>query len=173
MCDLHWNWLWYWSLSGTCKNWGKVNKQIAWKFDLERINLKKLSELEVRKQYQIDISNSFTALWNLNYIEDIRRVWESVKDYIRYPAKESIDLHEWKQHKPCFDVQSSQCLNQRKQAKMLWLQDPTHNTVNIQNNVRHSASKHSSSFLFLSFRGWSIQFRIREISDWPNLTNRQ
>ena len=29
----------------------KLGKEAAQKFDLERINLKKLSELEVRKQY--------------------------------------------------------------------------------------------------------------------------
>ena len=57
----------------------KLGKEAAQKFDLERINLKKLSELEVRKQYQIDVSNSFTALCNLNDIEDTKRTWESVK----------------------------------------------------------------------------------------------
>ena len=51
-------------------------------------------------------------------------------------------MHEWKQHKRCFDLQSSQFLYQRKQAKLHWLQDRNHNNVNILNNVRHSASKH-------------------------------
>jgi hypothetical protein len=41
-----------------------VNKEAALKFDAERFNLKKLSELEVRKQYQIKISNRFSALEN-------------------------------------------------------------------------------------------------------------
>jgi hypothetical protein len=31
-----------------------------------RLNLKKLSEMEVRKQYQIEISNRFAGLENLN-----------------------------------------------------------------------------------------------------------
>ena len=39
-----------------------VNNQAAQKFDVERFNLGKLSELEVRKQYQIKISNRFAAL---------------------------------------------------------------------------------------------------------------
>jgi hypothetical protein len=89
---------------------GKVSKEAAQKFDLERIDLKKLSEFEVMKQYQIDISNSFTALWNFIDIEDIKRAWGSVKENIRFPAKESPGLHERKQHKPWFDEQSSQCL---------------------------------------------------------------
>jgi len=63
----------------SCKNWGKVSKKATQKFDLERINLKKLSELEVMKRYQTGVSNSFTALWNLNDIEDKMRAWESVK----------------------------------------------------------------------------------------------
>jgi hypothetical protein len=42
-----------------------VNKQAARKFDVERFDLKKLSELEVRKEYQIKISNRFAALKNL------------------------------------------------------------------------------------------------------------
>jgi hypothetical protein len=31
-------------------------------FDVQRFNLRKVSELEVRKQYQIKISNGFAAL---------------------------------------------------------------------------------------------------------------
>jgi hypothetical protein len=42
-----------------------VNKQEAHKFDVERFNLKKRNELEVRKQYQIKVSNRFSALENL------------------------------------------------------------------------------------------------------------
>jgi len=43
-----------------------VNKQSAQKFDVERFNLKKLSELEITKQYQIKVSNRFAALENVN-----------------------------------------------------------------------------------------------------------
>jgi len=39
-----------------------VSKQAAQKFDEERFNLRKLNELEPRKQYQIDITKSFAAL---------------------------------------------------------------------------------------------------------------
>jgi hypothetical protein len=55
-----------------------VSKQAAQKFDAERFNLKKLSELEVRKQYQLKISNRFAALENLNVSEDINRAWENI-----------------------------------------------------------------------------------------------
>jgi hypothetical protein len=39
-----------------------VSKQAAQKFDVARCNLRKLNELEVRKEYQIEISNRFAAL---------------------------------------------------------------------------------------------------------------
>jgi hypothetical protein len=54
-----------------------VSKQIVQKLDAERFNLKKLSELEVRKQYQTKTSNRFTALDNLNVSEDIISAKES------------------------------------------------------------------------------------------------
>jgi hypothetical protein len=60
-----------------------ISKQAAQKFDAERFNLKKLSVLEVRKQYQIKISNRFTVLENLNVSEDINRVWENIKEIIK------------------------------------------------------------------------------------------
>jgi hypothetical protein len=43
-----------------------VSKQAAQKFDGERFNLRKLNELEVMKQYQIEIANRFAALEKLN-----------------------------------------------------------------------------------------------------------
>jgi hypothetical protein len=45
-----------------------VSKQAAQKFDGKRFNLKKLNELEVRKEYQIEISKKFAALENLTQI---------------------------------------------------------------------------------------------------------
>jgi hypothetical protein len=42
-----------------------VTKQAAQKFYGERLNLRKLNELEVRKQYQTEITNRFAALEKL------------------------------------------------------------------------------------------------------------
>jgi hypothetical protein len=119
-----------------------VIKQAAQKFDEERVNLKKLSELEVRKQYQIKISNRFAALENLNISEDINRAWENIKEDIKISAKESLGLYERKQHKPWFDEECSKFLDQRKQAKMRWLQNPNQGNVDNLNNVRREASRH-------------------------------
>jgi hypothetical protein len=41
-----------------------VSKQAVQTFDAEIFNLRKLNELEVRKQYQIEITNRFAALEN-------------------------------------------------------------------------------------------------------------
>jgi hypothetical protein len=42
----------------------EVSKQVVHKFDVQRINLRKLNEMEVRKQYQTEISNRFAAVEN-------------------------------------------------------------------------------------------------------------
>jgi hypothetical protein len=55
-----------------------VSKQVAQKFDVKRFNLRKLNELEVRKQYQITISNNFAALEKINDSEDINTAWENI-----------------------------------------------------------------------------------------------
>jgi hypothetical protein len=106
-----------------------VSKQEPQKFDVERFNLKKLSELEVRKQYQIKISNRFATLENLNVSEDINRAWEDIKESIKISDKESLGLNERRRHKPWFDEECSKFLDQRKQAKMQWLQNPNQNNV--------------------------------------------
>jgi hypothetical protein len=54
---------------------------------VERFKLSKLSELEDMKQYQIKISNRFTALENLNDNEDINRSWENITENIKTTAK--------------------------------------------------------------------------------------
>jgi len=77
-----------------------IRKQAAQKFDGKGFNLWKLNELEGRKQYQVEIINRFAALENLSDGEDINRAWENIKENIKTPAKESLGLHEVKQHKP-------------------------------------------------------------------------
>jgi len=75
-----------------------VSKQAAQNFDGERYNGRKLSELEVRKQYQIKISNRFAAIKNLNDSKEIYRVWDNINENIKTSAKRSLGLHELKQH---------------------------------------------------------------------------
>ena len=42
--------------------------------------MKKLNEPEVRKQYQIEITNRFAALENLSDGKEINRAWECIKE---------------------------------------------------------------------------------------------
>jgi hypothetical protein len=56
-----------------------VSKQTTQRFDVERFNLRKLTELEMRKEYQIKISNMFAALQSFNVSEDINRAWKNIK----------------------------------------------------------------------------------------------
>jgi len=117
-----------------------VSKQAAQKFDGERFNLRKLNELEVKKKYQIEITNRFAALEKLNVDEDVNRAWENIKENIETSAKESLGLHELKRRKPWFDKEYFGFLDQRKQANMQWIQDPSQS--NSLNNVRRDASRH-------------------------------
>ena len=79
-----------------------VRKQAAQKSDGGRFNLRKLNDLEVRKQYQIENINRFAALENVCEDEDINRGWENIKENIKTSATESLGMHEMKQHKPWY-----------------------------------------------------------------------
>ena len=70
-----------------------VSKQQTQKLDGERFNLRKLKDLEVKKQYQIEITNRFPALGNISDDGDINRAWENIKENIKTSAKESLGLH--------------------------------------------------------------------------------
>jgi len=52
-----------------------VNKQAAQMLGGERFNLRKLNDLEVKEQYQIEITNRFETLENLSDDENINRTW--------------------------------------------------------------------------------------------------
>jgi len=47
-----------------------------------------------------------------------------------------------KQHKPWFEEQWLRFLDQKKHAKMQWVQDPSKSSVDNLNNIRCEASRH-------------------------------
>jgi len=51
-------------------------------------------------------------------------------------------MHEMNQHKPWFDEECLGILDQRKQTKMQWLQNPSQSNADNLNNVRSDASRH-------------------------------
>jgi hypothetical protein len=119
-----------------------ARKQAAQKTDVGKFNFKKLSEMEVRKQFQIELSNRFAALENLNDSDDINRAWENIRENTKIAAKETLSLYGRKQHKLWFDEECSQVLGERKQFKMQWLQDPNQSNLDNLNNTRHEDSRH-------------------------------
>ena len=119
-----------------------VGKQAAQNFDRQRFNLRKLNEPELREQYQIEVTKRFAALENLNDDEDVNRTWVNIKQNIQTSAKESLGLDEFKQNKPWFDEECLGFLDQRKRAKIQWIQDPSQSNVDILNNVRREVSRH-------------------------------
>ena len=88
-----------------------VNKHAAQRLDGERFNLRKLKDLEVKKQYEIK------ALRNVSYDDDTNRALENIKENIETSAKKSLCLRELKQHKLWFDEECLHFLDERKQAK--------------------------------------------------------
>jgi len=119
-----------------------VGNQAAQRFDRQRFNLRKLNEPEVTEQYQIEITNRFAALENLNDDEDVDMTWENIKENSQTSAKENLGLQQLKQNKPWFDEECLGFLDQRKQAKMQWMQDPSQSNVDNLNNIRHEVSRH-------------------------------
>ena len=119
-----------------------VGKQATQRFGRQRFNLRKLNEPEVREQYQMEITNRFAALENLNDDEDVNRTWENIKENIQTSVKESLGLQEFKQNKPRFDEECLGFLELRKRAKMQWIQDPSQSNVDNLNKEKCEVSRH-------------------------------
>jgi hypothetical protein len=84
----------------------------------------------------------YAALENLDNSGDIHRAWENIKESNQTSDRESLGLHESKQHKPWYDAECLGILDRRKQAKMHWMQDPSQSNVENLNKVRGDASRH-------------------------------
>jgi hypothetical protein len=56
-----------------------INKLPAQKFDMERFNLRRLNNVEVKELRWVEISNRFAALENLDDDVDISRAWKSIR----------------------------------------------------------------------------------------------
>jgi len=73
---------------------------------------------------------------NLNGDENVNTSRENIKENIKTSTRGSLGLHELKQHQPWFDKECVDFLNQSKQAKMQWIQDPSESNIDNLNNVR-------------------------------------
>jgi hypothetical protein len=80
-----------------------VNKQSSRRFHIGRFRLEKLNKVEDKEQCCVVVSNRFAAFEDLDTEVDIKSAWESIKEMIKFRAKESLDYYELKKHKPWFD----------------------------------------------------------------------
>jgi hypothetical protein len=65
-----------------------------------------------------------------------------MRENIKISAKESLGYFELKKHKPWFDEECSKLFDQKKEAKLQWLQDPSKINKDNLNNVRREASRY-------------------------------
>jgi hypothetical protein len=113
-----------------------VSKQTAHRIHVERFNLKKLNEVEGKEQYHVEISNRFAVLESLDTEVGVNK---DFRENIKISAKESLGYYELKKNKPWFHEGCSKLLDQRKQAKLEWLQDPSEINGDNLNNIRQDA----------------------------------
>jgi pyruvate kinase len=101
--------------------------------------------------------------------EDVDRTWKNVKENIKTSAKESLGLHELKQNIPCFDEECLGFLDQRKQAKMQWIQDPSQSKEDNLNSVRCEVSrkkkKKNKAYLRAKIEELETNSKIQNIRD--------
>jgi hypothetical protein len=93
-----------------------VNKLTMHSFHKERFNLTKLNEAEGKEQYQVEISNRFAALENLDTEMDIDRAWENTGENIKISAKESLRYYELKKHKPWYNKRGSKSTRSKERS---------------------------------------------------------
>jgi hypothetical protein len=74
---------------------------------------------------------------------EINSAWELISENIKIPAEERVGYFELKKNKPWFDEGCSKLLDQKKQAKLEWLQDPSEINGDNLNNVRRKARRYS------------------------------
>jgi hypothetical protein len=106
-----------------------VSKRVAQKFDMQRFDLRKINDAEVKEQYQVKIINRFAALKNFDDNVDMNRAWENIRKNIKISAEQSLGHYELQQHEPWFDDECSQSTDRRKQAKLQWLQNLSQVTI--------------------------------------------
>jgi hypothetical protein len=111
------------------------------KFHLERFDLKKLDDVEVTEKYQVEISNRFEALDKLYESFGINNACVNIIENIKTSAKYNLGYQKLKHNKPWFDDDCSKLIDQRKQAKLRWLQNPKQINGDNLKNLRRETSR--------------------------------
>jgi hypothetical protein len=81
----------------------------------------------------VEISNNSKSF-------DVNNAWESIRENIKNSAKDNLGCHRVKHNKLWFDDECSKLIDQRKQAKLQWLQKQNQiNGDNLQNISRETS----------------------------------
>jgi hypothetical protein len=102
-----------------------VSKQTRQNLDSELFCLRRLDDVKVKEKYQVEISKRFAASVRLDESSDINNAWENIRENIKISAKDNLRYHRQKGNKPWFDNECSKLIEQRKQGKLQWLQNPS------------------------------------------------
>jgi hypothetical protein len=73
---------------------------------------------------------------------EINNALKTITETIVISAKESLGYYILRKHKQWFDEGCPELVNQRKQATLQWLQEPSEINGDNLNNIRHEASRH-------------------------------
>jgi hypothetical protein len=77
-----------------------LSKQTKHRFHTEKLNLKKLKEVEANEQHRVGISHRFAALENLDTEVTVNSAWGTSRESIKIYAEGSHGYYEVKKHKP-------------------------------------------------------------------------
>ena len=106
---------------------------------------------------------------NLRDNEEVGSAWQNIKENINTSAKDSPGPREFKQHKTWFDEECSHSLDERKQAKLQWVHDPSKSNVDNLNNIRCEATKHfrnkKKGYLKAKIEDLETNSRVKNIRD--------
>jgi hypothetical protein len=93
-------------------------------------------------KYRIEVSDRFAAFEDLDTEMEINSTQETIRENIKISAKENLGYYEMKKQKSSFGEGCSELLDQRKQVKLQWLQDPGEINGDNLNSARYEASRH-------------------------------
>jgi hypothetical protein len=104
-------------------------------------------------------------LENLDTEVGVNKAWETIRENIKIPAKKSLGYCELKKHKPWFEEDYSELLDQRKQAKLHLLQDSSELNVDNLNNVRSHFRNKQRAYLKNEINELATNRRNKNIRD--------
>jgi hypothetical protein len=64
-----------------------------------------------------------------------------MKEYIKTSATKNLRYHKLKHNKPWFDDECSKLIDQKKQPKLQWLQNPSYISRDNLQNLKHEISR--------------------------------